>query len=102
MSKTVVIVLFLLLLVAAAAFGVARDLYSSERRVATGEIIEIKPMHQDYKATLIRPPRLKVKLEDGAIVDVSTSSVDGLTVGTTVSVSEMAMPWGQIWYRVKG
>lgn len=101
MSKTVLIGLFLLLLAAAAAFGVARDLYSSEQRTLAGEIVEIKPIRQDFKATLIQPPRLKVKLEDGQTVDVATASIDGLATGAPITISEMATPWGQIWYRVK-
>lgn len=102
MSKTFVIGIFLGLLAVALAFGIARDLYSSERRVVTGEIIEIKPLRQDFKATLIRPPQLKVRLDDGTVVDAGTSSVAGLSLGAKISVSEMVMPWGQIWYRLKG
>lgn len=101
MSKTVLIGMFLLLLAVAAAFGVARDLYSNEQRELTGEIVEIKPMKQDFKATLIQPPRLKVKLADGQTVDVATASIEGLAAGGTITVSEMAPPWGQIWYRLK-
>jgi hypothetical protein len=100
MKKSVVIALFLALLAVGIAFGVARDLYSSERRILSGEVIAVKSLRQDFKSTLMQPPQLEVKLENGEVVDVATASTAGLSPGSKVSVSEMVMPWGQLWYRI--
>lgn len=101
MSKAVAIAVLLGLLVVGIAFGVARDLYSREARVLEGEIVTIKPPTKDFKSAIVSSPRLKVRLDDGVTVDVSTASVTGLSTGQRIAVSEMVMPWGQIWYVVK-
>jgi hypothetical protein len=101
MSKAVAIGLFLALLVVAAAFGIARDLYSNERAQLKSSVVAIKPIGQDYKSSLIRPPNLTIRLEDGRTVDVTVTDTTGIATGATVSVAEMVMPWGQVWYRLK-
>ena len=50
MSKTLAIGLFLALLLVGIAFGIARDLYSTERAVLSGEILDIDAGGRDYKS----------------------------------------------------
>lgn len=98
MSKSLAITLFLGLLLVGIAFGVARDLYSTQRAALSGEVIEVNAGGRDYKSPSMRSPSLKVRLTDGRVVDVSTTTTAGIRAGQTVSVLEMVMPWGQLWY----
>ena len=88
-------------LATAAAFGIARDLYSSERTVLKGAVVSADAGGQAHKSSLIRAPNLKVRLEDGQTVDVSVTHTTGFAAGTAINVTEMVMPWGQVWYRLK-
>lgn len=101
MSKGLAIALFLGLLVVGIAFGIARDLYSTQRAELSGEVIEVNAGGRDYKSPSSRSPTLKVRLSDGRVVDVSTTTTVGIQTGQTVSVLEMVMPWGQLWYTIK-
>jgi hypothetical protein len=101
MSKTVVIALFLALLAAGIALGVARDLYSRERAHLTGDVIEVIPGGHGYKSYAVRTPMLKVRLADGRTVDVAITEPQRFKAGATVELSEMVMPWGQVWYKLK-
>jgi hypothetical protein len=102
MSKAFAIGLFLALLAVGVMFGVARDVYSRERAVVKGVITETNPGGAASKAQPLRGPGMKVRLESGTVVDVAVTSTSGFTGGQTVSVSEMVMPWGQVWYKLKG
>jgi hypothetical protein len=102
MGKTIAIGLFLLLLAVGVMFGVARDLYSRERAVLKGVVTETDAGGAASKAQPLRSPTMKVRLVDGSIIDVAVTQTSGIAVGQTVNVSEMVMPWGQIWYKLKG
>ena len=100
MSKTFAICLVVAVLVGCLAFGVARDLYSTQRAKLTGEVVEVNAGAHDFKSSIVRAPSLTVKLSDGRIVHVATTSVASVQVGANVSVLEMATPWGQVWYQL--
>jgi hypothetical protein len=101
MSKTVAIGLFLLLLAVGVMFGLARDIYSRERSVQKGTVAESSPGGAANKALPLRGPSMKVRLENGSFVDVAVTQINGISIGQTVTVSEMVMPWGQVWYKLK-
>ena len=101
MPKTMAIALFMALLVAGAMFGIARDLYSRERAVIKATVIEADAGGSASKAQSLRSPSLKVRLDGGSIVDVAVTDISGLSAGQAVSVAEMLMPWGQVWYQLK-
>jgi hypothetical protein len=102
MSKSFAIGLFLTLLAVGVMFGVARDVYSRERSVVKGTVTETDPGGAPNKSLPLRGPTMKVRLENGSIVDVAVTQTSGITTGQTVSISEMVMPWGQVWYKLKG
>lgn len=102
MPKSVAIGLFLALLAVGVMFGIARDLYSRERGIVKGTVVDIAAGGAASKAQPLRGPCVKVKLADGNIVDVAVTGTSGLNVNQTVNVSEMVMPWGQVWYKLKG
>jgi len=102
MSKGLAITLFLILLAIGAAFGIARDLYSRERSVVKGVVIEIDRGGMDNKSQTARAPSLKVRLDSGSLVDVAVTQTSGMTAGQPVHIAEMVMPWGQVWYQIKG
>jgi hypothetical protein len=101
MPKVWMIGLFLALLAVGVMFGIARDLYSRERAVVKGTIVEIDAGGAASKAQPLRGPLVKVKLADGNIVDVAVTGTSGLNINQSVNVSEMIMPWGQVWYKLK-
>jgi hypothetical protein len=102
MSKSLAIGLFLLMLAVGVMFGIARDLYSRERGIVKGTVAEIDAGGAASKAQPLRGPCVKVKLADGSIVDVAVTGTSGLKANQTVEVVEMVMPWGQVWYKLKG
>jgi hypothetical protein len=102
MSKASAIGLFLALLAAGVMFGIARDVYSRERSVVKGTVTQTDPGGTSNKAQPLRGPCMKVRLESGAVVDVAVTGTSGFPAGKSVSVSEMVMPWGQVWYKLKG
>ncbi len=101
MSTTFKIALFffLLLILAGLFFGLARDLYSTERGVVRGAIVEVAPSRAHNKQPGVEPPKLTVRLADGAVVSVATQLTDGLAAGQEIDITEMVMPWGQVWYK---
>ena len=99
--KSVAITLFLALLVVAAAFGLARDLYSRERATLAGVVVDVEETRTTVKSPTINPPSLKVRLDGGATVAVAVKQTHGIKTGDTITVSEMVMPWGQVWYKLK-
>lgn len=101
MPKAMAIALFMALLVAGAMFGIARDLYSRERAVIKGTVVEIDAGGTANKSQSLRSPSLKVRLDSGSTVDVAITDVSGLTRGQEISVAEMLMPWGQVWHQLK-
>ncbi len=102
MSKAFAIVLFLALLTVAVMFGVARDIYSRERSVIKGTVTQTNPGGAANKALPLRSPAIQVRLETGAVIDVAVTQTSGFAAGQSVNVSEMVMPWGQVWYKLKG
>ncbi len=101
MSKALAIGLFFALLAVGVAFGVARDLYSRERGQLKGVVVAVDAGGQDFKSPAIRAPKLKVRLDDGQTVDVVTSQTVGIQSGETLTITELVMPWGQVWYKLK-
>ncbi|MBK9078512.1 MAG: hypothetical protein WBP38_04885 [Hyphomicrobium sp.] len=101
MSKSLGIALFLALLLVGVAFGVARDLYSYERGQLTGDVVEVIRGERDNKSFAVRTPRLHVRLADGRTVYVAVTEPQLFKTGDTISLSEMVMPWGQVWYKLK-
>lgn len=83
------------------AFGMARDLYSTERGILSGEVARIDMVGQAYKSPTLKAPALVVKLDDGRRVEVAARSGAAIAIGQRVSVVEMAMPWGQLWYKLQ-
>lgn len=100
-GKTLALIAFICVLLAGLAAGLARDLYSAERAVLKGVIVAVDAGGQAYKSPILRAPSLKVRLEDGRMVEASATQVTGIQIGQTVEVLEMAMPWGQLWYKLK-
>ena len=100
MSKTLAIALFLGLLLAGVAMGIARDLYSLKRGETSGEVVEVIASSQDYKSPAISTPFLKARLADGRTVDIAITNPQRFKAGDTVSLVEMVMPWGQVWYKL--
>lgn len=93
------VILFLLLLAAGVALGLARDLFSREIAVHKGIVVAADPGGQDFKWPGQRAPRYKVRLASGEIVDVATTDAQRVPAGGDIDVVELAMPWGQIWYK---
>ncbi|CCB63335.1 MULTISPECIES: hypothetical protein [unclassified Hyphomicrobium] len=92
------VVLFLILLAAGVAWGLARDLFSREKGALTGTVLAINrgnPVPKWFPAT---PPRFKVRLPDGRLIDVATQNPQSVQVGANISITEWMTPWGQVWY----
>lgn len=101
-GKTLALIAFICVLLAGLAAGLARDLYSAERAVVGGEIVEVNAGGQDYKSPAVRTANLKVRLTDGRTVTTSITEPQRFRPGATVALAEMVMPWGQVWYKLKG
>lgn len=80
-------------------FGLARDLYSTERGVVKGKVVEVVATSATVKSPPASPPHLKVQIAGGATVNVATTDTSGLAAGAEIDVTEMVMPWGQVWYK---
>ena len=65
-------------------------------------VTETDPVVAQSKAQSLRSPSIKIKLDSGSIVEVAVTQTNGIAIGQTVNVVEMVMPWGQIWYKLKG
>jgi len=92
------VVLFLGLLAAGIAWGLARDLFSRERGVLSGTVVSVdlgSPIPKSFPAS---PPRFRVRLSDGQLVDVATDNPQSVPVGAAISITEWVTPWGQVWY----
>lgn len=96
------ITLFLLLLLVAAAFGVGRDLYSTEVRTVKGTVVAFEPVGNDYKSQIMRTPIYRVKLDGGEEIDAATTDATGLAAGSAIDVIELHAPWGQAWFKKSG
>ena len=93
------VVLFLLLLAAGIAWGIARDLFSRPRGTVVGIVTAVDhgyPLPKWYPPT---PPRYTARLPDGRLIQVAAKIPLNLTVGASITVTELMTPWGQIWYR---
>lgn len=100
--KTAAFMLFVCVLVAGLMYGVARDLYSHERAVLSGTIARITdPTGGGHKSTPPTASSFEATLQDGRSVHVMSPNVSGLATGGAVTISEMATPWGQVWYKLK-
>ncbi|MBS0232319.1 MAG: hypothetical protein JSR99_02415 [Proteobacteria bacterium] len=92
------VVLFLALLAVGVAWGLARDLFSRPRGTLTGTVVSIDPGNAVPKWLSAVPPRYKVRLPDGRVVDVATRNFRKVAVGAGISLTEWVTPWGQVWY----
>ena len=92
------VVLFLVLLAAGLAWGLARDLFSRERRSLSATVVAVDLGNPLPKWLPPTPPRLKARLEDGALVDVATTNPASASVGSVITITEWVTPWGQVWY----
>ena len=92
MPKTMAIALFMALLVAGAMFGIARDLYSRERAVIKGTVVEIDAGGTANKSQSLRSPSLKVRLDSGSTVDVAITDVSGLTRARSSLIESVGVP----------
>jgi hypothetical protein len=75
------VVLFLLLLLAGIAWGLARDIFSRERRALSGTVVAIDLGSAVPKWLTPTPPRLKVRLQDGTLIDVAAKNPPGASMG---------------------
>ena len=91
--------LFMLVLLAGIALGLGRDLYSSERGVVKGVVVDADPGGTGFKSQSAKPSRFKVRLPGGAIVDVATTNAHSVPNGGDIEVTELVTPWGQVWYK---
>ena len=99
--KTIAFAIFLALLIAGLFYGVARDHYSREQAVMEGSVTSITASTGGHKTTPPTASSLEVTLKDGRTVHVLAPLVAGLAAGSAVTISEMATPWGQVWYKLK-
>lgn len=93
------VALFLVLLAAGVAWGLARDLFSRQRGTLAGTVVSFDPGNAIPKWLPAAPPRYKVRLPDGRLVDVATKDARGVPAGGGISITEWVTPWGQVWYR---
>lgn len=89
---------FVLLLACGLVWGLARDLLSKERGRLDGVVTAVDPGNPLPKWLPATPPRFKVRLADGQIVDVATKDPASVAVGGKIAVTEWVTPWGQVWY----
>jgi hypothetical protein len=94
------IVLFLLVLALGVAWGLARDLLSRERGtlIGIGVVTSAETGMTSPKWLPMTPPRYKVRLADGRLVDVATTNVQSVPAGGQITITEWVTPWGQVWY----
>jgi hypothetical protein len=100
-SKSLAIALFLALLAVGAVFGLARDLYSRQRATLSGVVVNVEDMRQTVKSATMNTPSIKARLDDGTLINVAAKQTRGIKNGDTIDVTEMVMPWGQVWYKLK-
>lgn len=92
------VVLFLVLLAAGVAWGLARDLFSREKGVLAGTVVGIDLGNPAPKWFPRTPPKYRVRLPDGRLVDAATKNPHSLAIGADISLTEWMTPWGQVWY----
>ena len=97
---------FLLTVIIAAAitaivYAVARDALSYERAVYSGKVTVVTDATGGHKTTPPTASSFEATLDDGRTVHVIAPDVSGLAKDSPVTISEMATPWGQIWYKRK-
>ena len=92
------VVLFLFVLALGVAWGLARDLFSREQGTLNGVVTDFDAGRALPKWLPATPPRYKVRLADGRLVAVATTSAQSISVGSEISITEWVTPWGQVWY----
>jgi hypothetical protein len=92
------LLLFLFLLAAGIAWGLGRDILSTERSTLKGVVQGFEAGTALPKWLPATPPRYKVLLLDGQIVDVATTSGASVPIGSEIDITEWVTPWGQVWY----
>jgi hypothetical protein len=92
------LLLFVLLLAAGLASGLGRDLFSTERSTLKGVVQSFEAGTALPKWLPATPPRYKVLLLDGQIVNVATTSGAPVPIGSEIDITEWVTPWGQVWY----
>ena len=93
--------LFLAALAIGLGFGLVRDFASTERGTATGSVVG-RDLGTNSSKWPASQPFIKVQLDGGAVVDVTTGSAAGFKDGAKVALREMITPWGQVLYQLKG
>lgn len=101
MVKGIAFALFIVVLAAGLMYGVARDLYSSERAVLTGTVASVRAGTDAHKSTPVTASSVEVTLDDGRKIRVAVPAIGGLSEGAAVRISEMTTPWGKVWYKLK-
>jgi hypothetical protein len=91
--------LFLAALAIGLGFGLVRDFASTERGGTTGTVVG-RDLGTNFSKWPTSPPRIKVQLDGGAVVNVTTGSAAGFKDGAKVDLREMITPWGQVWYKL--
>ncbi len=92
------VALFLILLAAGVAWGLARDILSRQRGSLSGTVVGVDPGNPAPKWFPPTPPRYKVRLPGGALIDVATKNPRSVPIGGGIFITEWVTPWGQVWY----
>ena len=101
MPKTLWLGLFIVVIAIGVAFGVARDLYSRDRGVVRGIVVDTDTGSTSPKSPGLTPTRIRAKLASGDIVDVVTSATRAYAPGSEIDIIERVTPWGLVWYKLK-
>ena len=99
--KTLLLTIAIAAGIAAIFYAVARDSLSSERAVLTGVIASLTDATGGHKTTPPTASSFEATLDDGRTVHVMAPNLGSLAKGGRVTISEMATPWGQLWYKLK-
>lgn len=99
MSRSFWITAFLLLIGLGLGFGILRDTTSKEQGLLDATVAG-NTSASGYRWPT-SPPSIKVRLNNGEIVDVATRGGTEPSVGHAVQIRAMLTPWGQVWYKLK-
>lgn len=91
--------LFLFGLAAAVAYGIYTDAMSRPQRTLSATIVDSIAAQFDHKSSASTPARVTAKLADGTIVVIRGAEAAKFSAGQSVELTEMAAPWGAVWYR---
>ena len=69
-----------------------------EQGTLNGVVIDAYTGQSLPKWLPVTPPRYKVRLAGGRLVDVATTNAQSVAVGGEIAVTEWVTPWGQVWY----